>query len=53
MLPLHRGLGSQRIRLSPDRVDALVWAMTDLFPGMTERARPGAVCNPEKRGWMR
>ncbi len=24
---------------SPDRVDALVWALTDLFPGITE-ARP-------------
>lgn len=25
---------------SPDRVDALVWAMTDLFPKMTMRSKP-------------
>jgi len=39
---------------SPDRVDALVWAMTDLFPGMTERAPdPARYAIPKKRGWMR
>lgn len=39
---------------SPDRVDALVWAMTELFPGMTERASdPARYAIPKKRGWMR
>lgn len=39
---------------SPDRVDALVWAMTELFPGMTERAPDAArYAIPKKRGWMR
>ena len=39
---------------SPDRVDALVWAMTELFPGMTERAPdPARYAIPKKRGWMR
>jgi phage terminase large subunit-like protein len=39
---------------SPDRVDALVWAMTELFPAMT---RPVADASrfaiPKARGWMR
>jgi len=41
---------------SPDRVDALVWAFTELFPGMTTKAadmtkfsKPRAAAN----GWMR
>ncbi len=39
---------------SPDRVDALVWAMTELFPSMTERAPdPARYAIPKKRGWMR
>jgi predicted phage terminase large subunit-like protein len=42
---------------SPDRVDALVWALTDLFPRMTRRATttptaPTAV-NQGAGGWMR
>jgi predicted phage terminase large subunit-like protein len=42
---------------SPDRVDALVWAMTDLFPRMTRRATtaptaPTAVTQGAG-GWMR
>jgi phage terminase large subunit-like protein len=39
---------------SPDRVDALVWALTDLFPAMV---RPAADASrfaiPKTRGWMR
>lgn len=37
---------------SPDRVDALVWALSDLFPDMTER--PSLVLPPPVRvsGWM-
>lgn len=39
---------------SPDRVDALVWAMTELFPGMTERAPdPARYAIPRRKGWMR
>lgn len=39
---------------SPDRVDALVWAMTELFPGMTERvADASKFAIPVSRGWMR
>jgi phage terminase large subunit-like protein len=42
---------------SPDRVDALVWALTDLFPRMTRRATttPTAapVVNQGAGGWMR
>lgn len=38
---------------SPDRVDALVWAMTELFPGMTERAvDPTRFVIPRRKGWM-
>lgn len=40
---------------SPDRVDALVWLMTELFPGMVER--PASVeqfaYKPRSGGWMR
>lgn len=39
---------------SPDRVDALVWALTELFPSMTERAvDPSRFAIPKRRGWMR
>ena len=38
---------------SPDRVDALVWAMTELFPAMTTRAvDPSRFAIPKRRGWM-
>lgn len=39
---------------SPDRVDALVWAMTDLFPGMTERQADVSkfVMPHVSGGWM-
>lgn len=38
---------------SPDRVDALVWAMTELFPGMTKRQPDvSALRMPRARGWM-
>lgn len=39
---------------SPDRVDALVWAFTELFPGMTERQADPAKFKipPRRRGWM-
>ena len=33
---------------SPDRVDALVWAMTELFPSMTQREKPGPVIIPPR-----
>lgn len=29
--------------ISPDRVDALVWALTELFPQMTKRSKPPIV----------
>jgi len=40
---------------SPDRVDALVWAFTELFPGMTSRlVNPANFAIPRQRGgWMR
>lgn len=39
---------------SPDRVDALVWALTDLFPAMTQRTPdPGRYAIPRRKGWMR
>jgi len=39
---------------SPDRVDALVWAMTELFPSMTERTvDPARYVIPRRKGWMR
>ena len=39
---------------SPDRVDALVWAMTELFPGMVHEPREVPVPKPPRRsgGWM-
>lgn len=38
---------------SPDRVDALVWAMTDLFPDVTDRVPdPAKFAIPARRGWM-
>lgn len=38
---------------SPDRVDALVWAFTELFPAMTTRAvDPSRFAIPKRRGWM-
>ena len=39
---------------SPDRVDALVWAFTELFPGMVERPEPMEQFNiaPRRGGWM-
>lgn len=39
---------------SPDRVDALVWALTDLFPAMVKPvADPSRFAIPQGRGWMR
>lgn len=35
---------------SPDRVDALVWAMTDLFPAMVARDKPKVVMQPQSMG---
>lgn len=38
---------------SPDRVDAMVWALTELFPGMVERTPDVArFAMPVGRGWM-
>lgn len=39
---------------SPDRLDALVWAMTDLFPDMVEPIRipPPPVMSRAAGGWM-
>ncbi len=39
---------------SPDRVDALVWLMTELFPGMTERVPDAArfEIGPRNGGWL-
>jgi phage terminase large subunit-like protein len=38
---------------SPDRVDALVWALTDLFPGMTRKTRaPLDIKAPRVGSWM-
>lgn len=38
---------------SPDRVDALVWAMTELFPRMLRPERKAAVMEPAGAGgWM-
>lgn len=38
---------------SPDRVDALVWAMTELFPQMTtQRSEPVRVAPLGAGGWM-
>lgn len=38
---------------SPDRVDALVWAMSDLFPDMVERVPDVSKFKVRPRGWMR
>lgn len=35
---------------SPDRLDALVWAFTSLFPGLTERVEPVQRSQPRIRG---
>ena len=38
---------------SPDRVDALVWAFTELFPDMVERQPVAQLLPPpRRRGWM-
>jgi len=38
---------------SPDRVDALVWAFTELFPDMVERVPDVSRFKiPTRRGWM-
>lgn len=37
MCSFTTGFDRKAAGYSPDRVDALVWAMTELFPGMTER----------------
>lgn len=39
---------------SPDRVDALVWLMTELFPGMTERVPDASrfAISPRSGGWL-
>lgn len=37
---------------SPDRVDALVWAFTELFPGMTQRTADVAKMAITPRRWM-
>lgn len=39
---------------SPDRVDALVWALTELFPGMTEPVPDATTYKrpPRRKGWM-
>lgn len=38
---------------SPDRVDAMVWAFTELFPDMTETIRqPQAKRRPRTSGWL-
>ena len=42
---------------SPDRVDALVWAFTELFPGMTTKSvdmsQFKSAARPSLSGWMR
>jgi phage terminase large subunit-like protein len=40
---------------SPDRLDALVWAFTELFPGMVDAAPKVEAYNykPARGGWMR
>lgn len=37
---------------SPDRVDALVWAMTDIFPALAEPVKAKPRPRPKRRGWM-
>ncbi len=38
---------------SPDRVDSLVWAMTDLFKGMIYHTAPKAEAKPRRRDYGR
>lgn len=37
---------------SPDRVDALVWALSELFPEMTSRPQKVTLKIPRAGGWM-
>ncbi len=38
---------------SPNRADALIWALTELFPGMTKPAKKETEARPQvNRGWM-
>lgn len=37
---------------SPDRVDALVWAFTELFPDMTDLTPKEEASAPRRRSWM-
>ena len=38
---------------SPDRLDALVWAMTELFPDLVDRQPDlSKLLQPRRRGWM-
>lgn len=38
---------------SPNRADALIWALTELFPGMTKEQKPKTDKPPIRRGsWM-
>jgi phage terminase large subunit-like protein len=43
--------------ISPDRVDALVWALTELFPALTKKVekpkpKPHVEPNRSPQGWM-
>lgn len=39
---------------SPDRLDAMVWAFSDLFPGMVQRVTDASrFAIPRRGGWMR
>jgi phage terminase large subunit-like protein len=37
---------------SPDRVDALVWALTELFPAMTKKVQKPVQQVDKRRDWM-
>ena len=37
---------------SPDRLDAAVWAMTKLFPGIADPVKPSHRPKARRRGWM-
>ena len=41
------GFDSKVVGWSPDRVDALVWALTDLFPSLTRKQHTGPVPVPQ------
>lgn len=41
------GFDSKLAGWSPDRVDALVWAITDLFPSLTRKQHTGAIPAPQ------